>query len=91
MLKFFGITTGAPADGTVPAWQGVRTKHRLIAFAISLVLASAAFLSARWLLSGLPSEHSLPYVPWLAAAAMLLISALVAERSLISNQPAQTG
>ncbi|WP_073707980.1 hypothetical protein ACR9WD_00860 [Glutamicibacter sp. PAEs-4] len=91
MLKFFGITTGAPAGGKVRAWQGVDRKHRGIAFAVSLVLASAAFLAARWLLSGLPPEHSLPYVPWLAAAALLLISTLVAERSMISNQQAEAG
>ncbi|MFC9936156.1 hypothetical protein [Glutamicibacter sp. NPDC127525] len=90
MLKFLGITSEAPADGSIPAWQGVSKKHRGIAFAISLALGLATFLVTRWLLSDLPPEGYLPLVPWNAAAAILLISTLVAERGLIRNAPSET-
>ena len=70
MLKFLGITSEAPADGSIPAWQGVSKKHRGIAFAISLALGLATFLVTRWLLSDLPPEGYLPLVPWNAAAAI---------------------
>ena len=90
MLKYLGITSEAPTDDSIPAWQGVPGKKRLISLAVSLALALITFFVTRWLLSEFPNEGYLPFVPWNAAAAVLLIGSLTAERAMIRNKPAET-
>lgn len=85
MLKFLGLSADTSTETTIPIWQGVRRKHRVIANLVSIALAIAAFFLTRWLLADLPSEGYLPHVPWNAAAAILLLSTLIAERGLIRN------
>jgi|GEM_PF-4129004 len=89
MLKFLGLSADTSTENTIPIWQGVRRKHKVIANLVSIALAIAVLFLTHWLLADFPSEGYLPHVPWNAAAAILLLSTLIAERGLIRNTSTQ--
>lgn len=86
MLKYLGISNEKTTDGSIPSWHGVSAKHRILASLTSLALAVVVFFVTRWLLSDVPAEGYLPYVPWNMAALVLLLSTVLLERGLIRNR-----
>lgn len=85
MLKFLGLSNGTPSDKEVPAWNGVEKKHMALSIAISFALAVAVFFITHWLLSEVPAEGYVPYVPWNAAAIVFLLSIVITERGMLRN------
>lgn len=85
MLKYLGLSNNDP-DDTLPIWQGVGKKKRVLAFFVSIVLASAMFFLTSWLLSDTPKDSFAKYVPGMFAALTLLLSTVISERSLLRTK-----
>lgn len=85
MLKYLGLCND-DSDSTLPIWQGIDKKKRVLVFIGSVVLAAAMFFLTSWLLSDVPKGTFAKYVPGLFAALTLLLSTVISERSLLRAQ-----